>query len=90
MIGGNSRNGMMETVLGLVNDERVSVDILDPLGVLTLYKKNEVKRDLGWPRKEKLVLKNFFFAIGRYNEKREGDVCGLLEIDVFPRKRHEA
>jgi hypothetical protein len=74
MIGGDWRNGMMETVLGLVNDERVSADILDPLGVLTLYKRNKVKRDLGWPRKEKLVLKNFFFAIGTYNEKREG-VC---------------
>jgi len=60
MIGGDSRNGMMETVLGLVNDERVSADILDPLGVLTLYKRNKVKRDLGWPRKEKLVLKIFF------------------------------
>ena len=36
MIGGDSRNGMMETVLGLVNEERVSADILDPLGVLTL------------------------------------------------------
>ena len=48
-----------------------------------------MKRDLGWPRKEKLVLKKFFFAIGRYNEKMEGDVLGLLEIDVFPRKRYE-
>ena len=62
MIGGDSRNGMMETVLGLVNDERVSADILDPLGVLTLYKRNKVKRDLGWPRKEKLVSKIFFFC----------------------------
>jgi len=52
---------MTETVLGLVNDERDSADILDPLGVLTLYKRNKVKRDLGWPRKEKLVLKIFFF-----------------------------
>jgi hypothetical protein len=87
MIGGDSRNGMMETVLGLVNGAWVSADILDPLGVLTLYKRNKVKRDLGWPRKEKLVLKNFFFAIGIYNEKREGILCGLLEIDVLPRKR---
>jgi hypothetical protein len=47
MIGGYSRNGMMETVLGLVNDERVSADILDPLGVLTLYKRSKVKRVLG-------------------------------------------
>jgi hypothetical protein len=61
MIGGESRDGRMETVLGLVNDASVSADILDPLGVLTLYKRNKVKRDLGWPRKEKLVLKNFFF-----------------------------
>ena len=62
MIGGDSRNWMMETVLGLVNDERVSAHILDPLGVLTLYKRNKVKRDFGWPRKEKLVLKNFFLC----------------------------
>jgi len=74
---------MMETVLGLFNAERVSTDILDPLGVLTLYKRNKVKRDLGWPRKEKLVLKNFFFAIGRYNEKGRGMYVNFWESTFF-------
>jgi hypothetical protein len=70
----------METELGLVKDGSVSADILDRFGVLTLYKRNKVKRDLGWPRKEKLVSKNFFFfAIGRNYEKREEDICGLSE-----------
>ena len=53
---------MMETVLGLVNDDRVSADILDPLGVLTLYKRNKVKRDLGVAPKRKVSIEEFFLC----------------------------